>query len=219
MQINLWGLVWGIWRPLGRRTQQDDVHITKFSIDFFFYWFSILFLMWLKVAKKNFRKKNAIIKLVANCNCGQAIVDKFPKLNKIVFLWNAFSPNISLLKVNNSNTRKRCEVYSKLTLKKKSLILYFIPFSSVCIVDFEQANVSWVRATFCKNQAQLSKILFSVASWTLAFNPLQPSVAFLYPLKTSEDLKVFWCFQRVDVCRGHRKATAGCNGIIGRFEV
>ena len=173
--------------------------------------------MWLKVAKKNFRKKNAIIKLVANCNCGQAIVDKFPKLNKIVFLWNAFSPNISLLKVNNSNTRKRCEVYSKLTLKKKSLILYFIPFSSVCIVDFEQANVSWVRATFCKNQAQLSKILFSVASWTLAFNPLQPSVAFLYPLKTSEDLKVFWCFQGArfsDVFRGYRKATPGCNGLI-----
>ena len=25
-------------------------------------------------------------------------------------------------------------------------------------------------------------------------NPLQPAVAFLYPLKTSENLKVFWCF-------------------------
>ena len=28
-------------------------------------------------------------------------------------------------------------------------------------------------------------------------NPLQPSVAFLYPLKTSENLRVFWCFQGV----------------------
>ena len=26
-------------------------------------------------------------------------------------------------------------------------------------------------------------------------NPLQPGVAFLHPLKTSENLKVFWCFQ------------------------
>ena len=28
-------------------------------------------------------------------------------------------------------------------------------------------------------------------------NPLKPSVAFLSPLKTSEKLKVFWCFQGV----------------------
>ena len=28
-------------------------------------------------------------------------------------------------------------------------------------------------------------------------NPLQPGVAFLYPLKTSENLKVFWYFQGV----------------------
>ena len=37
------------------------------------------------------------------------------------------------------------------------------------------------------------------------FNPLQHGVAFLYPLKTSGKLKVFWCFQ------GYRKATPGCN--------
>ena len=47
--------------------------------------------MWLKVAKKNSRKKTAIIKLVANCNCGQAIVDKFPKLKKIVFFCEMLS--------------------------------------------------------------------------------------------------------------------------------
>ena len=29
---------------------------------------------------------------------------------------------------------------------------------------------------------------------TCCCNPLQPSVAYLYPLKTSENLKVFWCF-------------------------
>ena len=30
-----------------------------------------------------------------------------------------------------------------------------------------------------------------------SFNPLQPGVAFLWPLKTSENLKVFWGFQEV----------------------
>ena len=30
-----------------------------------------------------------------------------------------------------------------------------------------------------------------------AFNPLQPGVAYLYPLKTSENFKVFWCFHGV----------------------
>ena len=29
---------------------------------------------------------------------------------------------------------------------------------------------------------------------TCCCNPLQPSVTYLYPLKTSENLKVFWCF-------------------------
>ena len=35
-------------------------------------------------------------------------------------------------------------------------------------------------------------------------NPLQPSVAFPYPLKTSENL----------VFSGYRKATTACNGLI-----
>ena len=38
-------------------------------------------------------------------------------------------------------------------------------------------------------------------------NPLQPGVAFLYLLKTSENLQVFWWFQ------GYRKVTPGCNGL------
>ena len=29
-------------------------------------------------------------------------------------------------------------------------------------------------------------------------NPFVPSASFLYPLKTSENRKVFWCFQRVE---------------------
>ena len=38
--------------------------------------------------------------------------------NSSFFLLNGFNPaNIYLLKVNNSNTRKRCEICSKLTIK------------------------------------------------------------------------------------------------------
>ena len=31
----------------------------------------------------------------------------------------------------------------------------------------------------------------------LTLNPLQPGVTYLYPLETSENLKVFYCFQGV----------------------
>ena len=63
-----------------------------------------------------------------------------------------------LLKVNNRNTRTRCEICSKLTIKtleRRSTLLasfwclycqlwtYFTPSSSVFIVNFEQANFSW----------------------------------------------------------------------------
>ena len=38
-----------------------------------------------------------------------------------------------MFKVNDRNTRKRCEICSKLTVNN----------SSVTIVDFEQATISW----------------------------------------------------------------------------
>ena len=43
-----------------------------------------------------------------------------------------------LFKVNNRNTRKRCEICSK--LKIKTPVKYFTPFSSVSMLDFEQIN-------------------------------------------------------------------------------
>ena len=43
--------------------------------------------------------------------------------------------NIYLFKVSNRNITKRCAICSGLTIM-------FAPFSSVSIVDFEQANVS-----------------------------------------------------------------------------
>ena len=43
--------------------------------------------------------------------------------------------NISLLKLNNRNTEKICEISLKLTIKT--------PFSTIPVADFEQVNVSW----------------------------------------------------------------------------
>ena len=68
-----------------------------------------------------------------------------------------FTPeNIYLFKASSRNTRKRCEIGSKLTIKipkqhqsgvtsfwclRCNLWTYFTPFSSVSIVGFEQINV------------------------------------------------------------------------------
>ena len=46
-----------------------------------------------------------------------------------------YPANIFLFKVNNRNTRKRCEICSKLIKT---------PERRHSIVDFEQVNVSWV---------------------------------------------------------------------------
>ena len=71
-----------------------------------------------------------------------------------------FPANIYLFKVNNRNSRKRCELGSKLTIKtparRRRRSGLFIdnsepiskPFSSVSIVDFEQVNVCWIRKSF-----------------------------------------------------------------------
>ena len=44
-----------------------------------------------------------------------------------------------MLKINNTNIRKRCEICSKLTIKTPKRR----PFFSVSIVGFEQVNVCW----------------------------------------------------------------------------
>ena len=57
-----------------------------------------------------------------------------------------------MLRVNNKNTRTRCEICSKLTmvslLQTSGVFLqlrtYFTPCSSVSMVNFEQVNAGWV---------------------------------------------------------------------------
>ena len=60
-----------------------------------------------------------------------------------------------MFKVNNRNTRARCEICSKLAIKIPErrlasfwylycyLLTYFTPCSSVYIVNFEQVNAGW----------------------------------------------------------------------------
>ena len=74
-------------------------------------------------------------------------------LSYIKFLIFPFeqSASIYLFKLNNRNTIKRCEIYSKLTIKTPErqcrrfgvFILNFEHISSTSIVDFKQVNISW----------------------------------------------------------------------------
>ena len=67
---------------------------------------------------------------------------------------NSFPAGIYLFKINNRNTRTRCEICLKLTIKTPErhpcsthmFTPYFTPCSSVSIVNFEQVNARWVRS-------------------------------------------------------------------------
>ena len=54
--------------------------------------------------------------------------------------WGANPANIYLFKVNYGNTRKKSEIYSKLSIKKPRMTSMT---TSVSTVDFKQVNVIW----------------------------------------------------------------------------
>ena len=78
-------------------------------------------------------------------------------LGKNIYTRKNSPTNIYLFIVDNSSTRKRCGICSKITIKspiRRSTVFIvnfehisylFTPFSSVSTVDFEQVNVCWVR--------------------------------------------------------------------------
>ena len=72
---------------------------------------------------------------------------------------------------------------------------------------------AFFRSRFWYNFLTSSILIWlNLTIWELflfLINPLQPGVAFLYHLKTSEKLKRF-----SDVFRGYRIAPLGCNGLI-----
>ena len=86
----------------------------------------------------------------------RVIVSFFYKIYKCLrtFTWvcayyDTFPFGNYMFKVNDRRIRTRCEIYSKLTIKKPEqsycyLWTHFTPCSSVSIVNFEQINAGWV---------------------------------------------------------------------------
>ena len=80
-----------------------------------------------------------------------------------VVYWTAYyyPAGTYLLKVNNRNTRVRCEICSKLTIKtperRRSSVFIsnfeHISRSSVSIVNFEHGNADWVVRTSSNSSA------------------------------------------------------------------
>ena len=65
-----------------------------------------------------------------------------------------YSAGIYLLKVNHRNTKTRCEICSKLTLKN------FTPCSSISIVNFEQVNANWICIAYQKTETHIPKTIW-----------------------------------------------------------
>ena len=74
---------------------------------------------------------------------------------------NRLPANIYFFKINNRNTRKRCEICSKLTIKApewrrwRRSGVFIVNFehvshltSSVFLVDFKQVNLTWVEKLY-----------------------------------------------------------------------
>ena len=57
--------------------------------------------------------------------------------------WVNNPTGINLFKVKYKNTRKRCKICSKLTMKAKEWRHNFTHCHGVSTVDFEQANDDW----------------------------------------------------------------------------
>ena len=60
-----------------------------------------------------------------------------------------------MFKVDNRNTRTRCDIKSKLTIKTPERH-YFTPCFSVFIVNFEQVNAGWEDVNGFKSAGQVS---------------------------------------------------------------
>ena len=86
-------------------------------------------------------------------HCGYYQRESFNVKPKRKLPSNCIRPvNICLFKVNNRNTRKRCEIY-------------FTPFSSVSIIDFEQVNVSWESFKAFFPLEVLTVLVYNVPKW------------------------------------------------------
>ena len=80
--------------------------------------------------------------VVSLLNLGFQLMKAFYSL--ICTICYCFPADNYMLKVNNGNTRTKCEICSKLTIKTAERRRHI---SSIAIVNFEQANAGWVFET------------------------------------------------------------------------
>ena len=64
-----------------------------------------------------------------------------------------------MFKVNKRNTRTRCKIWSKLTIKTPERP-YFTPCCSIFIVNFEQVNADWEDVNGFKSTGPVFFVFF-----------------------------------------------------------
>ena len=103
---------------------------------------------------------------------------------------NVFTINTPLDNDLNRHLRDNCNPEDKCMLQannKNTILLCWICSKPTIIKTSKRHPVSMVLMSSTK------------------FNPFVPKAPFLYPLKTSENLRVFWCFQGVQKgCTGKK---------------
>ena len=107
-------------------------------------------------------------------------------------------------KIQNAADLKQCrEFYSNsvegslsMNIQTQFLIFNINHFLSMAVRHIEFKAKKLKHHQWGKNQQEITKRYF---------NPFAPNVPFLYPLKTSENLTVFWYFQGVEKgCIGNK---------------
>ena len=115
-----------------------------------------------------------------------------------------------MLKVSNRNTRTRCEICSKITIKTPERRHW--RRSGVFNVNFEHiSHVFWkTLAVFTESSILMGfwKHLRHLKFWISTINTFSINVSLLHLLKTSENLRVFYVFW------GYRSGTLVENGLI-----
>ena len=121
-----------------------------------------------------------------------------------------------MFKVKNRNTRKRCGICSKLTIKTperrqwRSSGVFIVnlehstPFSSVSIVDFEQVNICWVISyilskylmKFDEVEKNTHVNLTSSFKWRNVIQTQSKSVSFFY-------FEKFANFRKISISEGY----------------
>ena len=129
---------------------------------------------------------------------------------KYISLFRIYPANIYLFKVTNRNIRKRCEICSKLIIKTPMLIvkmeqllqpLYchyifiitiLLPFFSPLFLVWQFVPLQKIKTKKQKECVETGPLKEQIATMiSKYFNQFVSNAPFLYPLKTSDNRKVY----------------------------